>query len=64
METGDRITLQPRQIKELYVDKMKDFQKVIEDRCHQYQIDRVMVDLSNPVDEVLHAFLVKRNKLM
>ena len=64
METGDRIKLQPRQIKELYVDKMKDFQKVIEDRCHQYQIDRVMVDLSKPVDEVLHAFLVKRNKLM
>jgi hypothetical protein len=37
---------------------------MIENRCHQYQVDRVAVDLSKPVEEVLHAFLVKRNKLM
>ena len=64
METGDRIKLQPQQVKEQYVDKMRDFQQTIENRCHQYQIDRIKVDLSKPVEEVLHAFLVKRNKLM
>ncbi len=64
MESGDRIKLQPQQIKEQYVTRMRDFQQVIEDKCHQYQIDRIKVDLSQPVDEVLHAFLVKRNKLM
>jgi len=64
MESGERIKLQPQQIKEQYITKMRDFQEMIENRCHQYQIDRVAVDLSKPVDEVLHAFLVKRNKLM
>ncbi|PQJ13061.1 DUF58 domain-containing protein [Flavipsychrobacter stenotrophus] len=64
MESGDRIKLQPQQIKEQYVNRMKEFQQVIENKCHQYQIDRIKVDLSQPVDEVLHAFLVKRNKLM
>jgi len=64
MESGERIKLQPQQIKEQYVTKMRAFQEMIENRCHQYQIDRVAVDLSKPVDEVLHAFLVKRNKLM
>ncbi len=64
MESGDRIKLQPQQIKEQYISKMHDFQEMIANRCHQYQIDRVPVDLSKPVDEVLHAFLVKRNKLM
>lgn len=64
METGDKIKLQPQQIKEQYVSRMKDFQQMIEDKCHQYQIDRVKVDLSQSVNEVLHAFLVKRNKLM
>ncbi len=64
MESGDRIKLQPQQIKEQYVTRMRDFQQVIEDKCHHYQIDRIKVDLSQPVDEVLHAFLVKRNKLM
>ena len=64
MESGDRIKLQPQQIKEQYVSKMRNFQEMIENRCHQYQIDRVAVDLSKPVEEVLHAFLIKRNKLM
>ena len=64
METGDRIKLQPQQIKDQYISKMHNFQEMIENRCHQYQIDRVAVDLSKPVDEVLHAFLIKRNKLM
>lgn len=64
METGDRVKLQPQQIKDQYISKMRNFQEMIENRCHQYQIDRVAVDLSKPVDEVLHAFLIKRNKLM
>ena len=64
MESGERIKLQPQQIKDQYISKMHNFQEMIENRCHQYQIDRVAVDLSKPVDEVLHAFLIKRNKLM
>lgn len=64
MESGERIKLQPQQIKDQYISKMHDFQEMIESRCHQYQIDRVAVDLSKPVEEVLHAFLIKRNKLM
>lgn len=64
MESGERIKLQPQQIKDQYVSSMKEYRELIENRCHQYQIDRVPVDLSKPVEEVLHAFLVKRNKLM
>lgn len=64
MESGERIKLQPHQIKEQYISKMRDFQQMIENKCHQYQVDRLSVDLSKPVDEVLHAFLLKRNKLM
>lgn len=64
LESGDRIKLQPQQIKEQYVEKMRNFRNEIEQRCHQYHIERIAVDLSKPVDEVLHAFLIKRNKLM
>lgn len=64
MESGDRIRLQPQQIKEQYVTRMAAFQQLIEDRCHQYQIDRVAVDLTKPVDQVLYSFLLKRNKLL
>ena len=64
MESGERVKLQPHQIKKQYINRMKEFRQMIEQRCHQYQVDRVAVDLSKPVEEVLHAFLIKRNKLM
>lgn len=64
MESGERVKLQPQQIKDQYISKMRDFQQLIESRCHQYQVDRLAVDLSQPVEEVLHAFLIKRNKLL
>ena len=64
MESGERIKLQPQQIRDQYIEKMSLFRKEVASRCHQYHIDMVPVDLSKPVDEVLHAFLIKRNKLM
>ena len=64
MESGDKIKLQPQQVKEQYTVRMKAYQQMIEDRCHQYRIDRVPVDLSEPVEQVLYSFLLKRNKLL
>lgn len=64
MESGEKIKLQPQQIKDQYVAKMDNYQKMIENRCHQYQIDRVPVDLSEPVLQVLYSFLIKRNKMV
>lgn len=64
METGEKIKLQPHQVKEQYVERMAAFRQEIENKCHQYQVDLVPVDLSKPVDQVLHAFLLKRNKML
>jgi uncharacterized protein (DUF58 family) len=64
LERNERIRLQPQQIREQYVSQMKDFRALIESRCHQYSIDRVAVDLSEPVEQVLHSFLLKRNKML
>ncbi len=63
METGERVKLQPQQAKEEYMAKMEAFRKEIESKSHQYKIDYVPVDLSEPMEKVLHAFLLKRNKL-
>ena len=64
METGDRVKLQTGAVREAYTAGMAAYRKEIEERCHRYQIDRVWADLTKPVDEVLNAFLIKRNKLM
>lgn len=64
METGERVRLQPHQVKDQYLTNMDAFRKDVQDKCHQYKIDYVPVDLTKPVDQVLYAFLLKRNKLL
>lgn len=64
LESNERVRLQPQQIRDQYREQMKAFQALVENRCHQYRIDRVAVDLTEPVEQVLHAFLLKRNKMM
>lgn len=64
METGEKIKLQPNQVKEDYHLNMQAFLQMVENRCHQYKIDYVPIDLSTPVEQVLHSYLLKRNKLM
>jgi uncharacterized protein (DUF58 family) len=64
LESGERIKLQPQQLKEQYTTAIADYNRMIEDRCHRYEVDRILVDLSKPVEDVLHTFFVKRNKLM
>jgi len=64
MESGEKIKLQPNDVKEAYLKQMKDFKQMISDKCHQYQIDMVSVDLNEPVEQVLYAYLLKRNKLL
>lgn len=64
LESGEKVKLQPHQIKQSYISRMQALQKEIENRCHQYNIDRVVVDLSQPVEQVLYSFLIKRNKLL
>jgi uncharacterized protein (DUF58 family) len=64
MESGERVKLQPQQIKEQYINRMDEYRKMVAERCHQYRVDRVEVDLSTPVEQVLYSFLLKRNKLL
>lgn len=64
MESGERVKLQPQQIKDQYITQMKAFRQTVENRCHQYHVDYVPADLSEPVEKVLYSFLLKRNKLL
>jgi len=64
LETGESVKLQPQHIKEQYINQISNFRKLIENRCHQYQVDYVPVDLTMPVEQVLYGFLLKRNKMM
>jgi uncharacterized protein (DUF58 family) len=64
LESGARTRLQPAQIKEQYKAGVAAWQKELSEKCHQYGIDRVAVDLREDVTAVLHAFLLKRARLV
>ena len=64
LESGIRTRLQPAQIREQYKAGIASWQKELENKCHQYGIDRVAIDLREDVTAVLHAFLLKRVRLI
>ncbi len=62
LETGLEIKLQPNQVREQYRAAMMDFEQELALRCGQLKIDFVPVDVREPFDKVLYAYLVKRAK--
>ncbi|SHI93525.1 Protein of unknown function DUF58 [Hymenobacter daecheongensis DSM 21074] len=62
-ETGEQIKLQPGQVREQYRAAMQKYEHELALRCGQFKIDFVPVDIREPFDKVLYAYLVKRRKV-
>ncbi|GAA4436370.1 DUF58 domain-containing protein [Pontibacter saemangeumensis] len=63
VETGQELKLQPSQVREHYRAAIENYKRELELKCGQYKIDFVPVDISEPFDKVLYAYLVKRGKV-
>lgn len=63
-ETNENLKLNPTQIKEAYLKRINAFRKEFKLRCAQYKIDLVQADLEKGINPVLHAWLVKRNRMV
>ncbi len=63
METGERIKLQPNQVKDYYLSKMKEFTESLKIKCLQYRIDFVEADINKGFRPILQSYLVKRGKM-
>ena len=63
METGQEVRLQPAQVRTHYQAAMRQFETELALRCGQLKIDFVPVDVREPFDQVLHAYLTKRGKV-
>ncbi len=62
VETGQEIKLQPSQIKAQYQAAMLAYEQELALRCGQLRIDFVPVDVREPFEKILYAYLVKRGK--
>jgi len=62
IETGQEIKLQPSQVRDHYTQAMSKFKQELALKCGQYKIDFIPVDIQDPFEKVLYAYLIKRGK--
>lgn len=63
LETGEEIKLLPNQVREHYLEAMKNLNHTLMEKCGQYQIDLVETNIEEGYNPVLLQYLVKRGKL-
>jgi len=63
METGEKLKLNPNEIREKYEEKIKAYFEEIRLRCINLSIDFVETNVSDGVEDVLQKYLIKRQKL-
>ena len=63
LESGEKIKLQPNQVKEHYTTNVQNYYHELKLRCGQLKIDFIEADISSDYNEVLNAYLIKRTKM-
>jgi uncharacterized protein (DUF58 family) len=63
LESGDRIKLNPGDIKTQYREEALRFHKALKMRCNQYKIDFIEADVQTDFSVILQTYLIKRAKM-
>lgn len=63
LETGEKVKLQPNQVKAFYTKQVGDFVEALKQKCLQYRIDFVEADINQGFKPILQQYLVKRSKM-
>lgn len=63
LETGEKVKLFPKEIKEKYIKNIDEYRKRLKLRCDQYHIDYVEADIQKGFRQILLPYLVKRKKM-
>ena len=63
LESGEKVRVQPSQVKVQYQASIKEFYHDLKLKCGQYKIDFIEADIAQGFDQILSAFLVKRGKM-
>lgn len=63
MESGEVTKLNPAEVREHYLQEMKEFEERIRLKCLQHRIDLVEADVSKGYYPILQAYLLKRKKM-
>lgn len=62
-ETGENIKIRPKEIQNIYQERMKEFLELIRLKSLQIGIDIMSADINEDFNKVLRAFLIRRDKI-
>lgn len=62
-ETGEKIKLNPAEIRTTFLSEQESRHKAIEAKCHQLKIDLIDADVNKGYLPVLQAYLIKRARM-
>ena len=63
VESGERVKVQPHEVKKLYTEKLKEFKEQLKLKCLQYKIDLVEANIGDGINAVLQSYLIKRGRM-
>lgn len=63
LESGERLKLNPSDVKQRYQEEAERFHKALKMRCNQYKIDFIEADVRTDFDVILQTYLLKREKM-
>lgn len=63
LESGDKLKLNPAEIKTKYTEALSDFHRSLKLRCNQLRIDFVSANTQTDYFTILQAYLIKRSKM-
>jgi uncharacterized protein (DUF58 family) len=63
LESGDKVRLNPSEIKTKYESSLKEFHNDLMMKCHQLKIDLIPANSRTDYKSVLQSYLIKRSKM-
>ena len=63
LETGDKIKLQPSEVKGWYKEKATEFYSSLKIKCAQLKIDFIEADIRQDYNDILRAYMIKRARM-
>ncbi len=63
LESGEKIKLNPAEIRNKYISSQQEFHKMLKLKCNQLRIDFITANTKTDFYTVLQAYLIKRSKM-
>jgi len=63
LESGEKLKLQPHEVKSHYLKEIKKYYKDLKLRCGQLKIDFIEANIEADYNDILNSYLIKRSKM-